>query len=279
MDRAEFADFLRRRRQALQPEDVGLSRGPRRRTNGLRREEVAGLVGMSTDYYARMERGRSPQPSEQMIAAIARGLRLSLDERDHLFLLAGHNAPQRALRSDHVDVGLMRVLDRLDDTPAEIVTGLGETLIQTRLATALLGDQTAYTGMARSAIYRWFTEPASRLVYPEEDHPKHGRIYTAQLRASVTRGGSSSRAAQLASALRGESDEFASLWNDHEIGIRFSEEKRIVHPELGLMKLHCQALLDPDQSQSLLVFTAIPGSESADKLELLAVIGDQRLQV
>ena len=145
MDRAQLADFLRTRREALQPEDVGLPRGARRRTGGLRREEVAALSGMSTDYYGRLEQRRGPQPSEQMLAAIARGLRLSLDERDHLFRIAGHNAPQRALRSDHVNPGLMRVLDRLDDTPAQVITGLAETLLQTRPAVALLGDQTRFT--------------------------------------------------------------------------------------------------------------------------------------
>ena len=90
MDRAQLAAFLRTRREALQPEDVGLPRGPRRRTGGLRREEVAVLSGMSTDYYSRIEQRRGPNPSEQMLAAIARGLHLSLDERDHLFRLAGH---------------------------------------------------------------------------------------------------------------------------------------------------------------------------------------------
>ncbi len=89
MDSAALAGFLRSRRQRLQPEDLGMPRGSRRRTAGLRREEVAAQVGMSTDYYSRIERGRSPQPSEQMVAALARGLRLSLDERDHLFRLAG----------------------------------------------------------------------------------------------------------------------------------------------------------------------------------------------
>jgi transcriptional regulator with XRE-family HTH domain len=123
MDRAQLADFLRKRREALRPEDVGLVVGSRRRTEGLRREEVAALCGMSPDYVTRLEQQRSPKPSDQMLAAIARGLRLTLDERDHLFRLAGHNAPMRALRTDHVSPGMMRVLDRLDDTPAQVVTG------------------------------------------------------------------------------------------------------------------------------------------------------------
>src|SRR5690242_15414349 len=102
IDRAGLAEFLRGRREALQPEDVGLPRGQRRRTSGLRREEVAALCHMSTDYYARLERERGPQPSEQMIAAIAQGLRLSRDERDHLFRLAGRRPPARDSGSDHI---------------------------------------------------------------------------------------------------------------------------------------------------------------------------------
>ena len=150
MDRNQLADFLRTRREALQPEDVGLPRGQRRRTGGLRREEVAALCGMSADYYSRIEQQRGSRPSEPMLAAIARGLHLSLDERDHLFRLAGHPTPARELRLEHVDAGLMRVLDRLQDTPAQVVTSLGETLLQTPPAVALLGDETAYTGPDRS---------------------------------------------------------------------------------------------------------------------------------
>lgn len=277
MDRAGLADFLRKRREALQPEDVGLPRGPRRRTHGLRREEVAVLCGMSTDYYSRLERQRGPQPSEQMIAAIARGLHLSLDERDHVFHLAGHNAPQRALRGDHVNPGLMRILDRLDDTPAQVMTDLGETLAQTRLAVALFGNETGFAGMARSAFYRWFTDEASRRIYPYEDHQLHGRVYTAQLRAAATRAGSKSRAAAIAQRLLGESEEFAALWNEHEVGVGYGGPKRLVHPELGLLELHCQLLIDADQAHALLVFTAVPGTDSYDKLHFLSVIGDQHL--
>ena len=158
IDRAGLAEFLRRRREALQPEDVGLPRGRRRRTSGLRREEVAVLCHMSTDYYSRLEQNRGPQPSEQMVASIAQGLHLSLDERDHLFRLAGHRPPERGAGSDHVSPGMLRIFDRLADTPAEIVTELGETLRQTPLGVALVGDATRFTGPARSIGYRWFTD-------------------------------------------------------------------------------------------------------------------------
>ncbi|MFI5474622.1 helix-turn-helix transcriptional regulator [Streptomyces cacaoi] len=277
MDQSGLATFLRRRREALQPDDVGVPPGQRRRTPGLRREEVAALCGMSTDYYSRLERGRGPQPSEQMITAIARGLRLTLDERDHLFVLAGHNAPARTTRDDHVNAGMMRILDRLEDTPAQVVTATGETIVQTPLAVALLGDQTRFTGLTRSVIYRWFTDPNERTNYAPDDHPTHSRVYVAQLRTVASREGRGSHAAALADRLCAESSEFAQLWTQHEVGISYTNRKRILHPQVGMISLHCQTLVDPDQAQSLLVFTAIPGTEDHDKLRLLSVIGSQRL--
>src|SRR5688572_24559098 len=238
MDRALLADFLRARREVLQPEDVGLPRGQRRRTGGLRREEVAALCGMSADYYSRIEQQRGPHPSEQMLAAIARGLHLSLDERDHLFRIAGHAAPRRVHRGDHINPGIMRILDRLADTPAQVMSGLGETLRQTRPAVALLGDESRWTGMARSMVYRWYTEPESRLIYPEEDHELHGRVFTALLRLAYTREGKGSRAAAVVDALLAVSPEFAAVWAAHDISARYLDQKRIAHPQLGLIELH-----------------------------------------
>lgn len=277
MDRAQLADFLRRRREALQPEDVGLRRGPRRRTSGLRREEVAALCDMSTDYYSRLEQGRGPQPSEQMLAAIARGLRLTLDERDHLFRLAGHSAPARALRSEHVSPGLMRVLDRLADTPAQVMTELGETLAQTPAARALFGDETRFEGLARSVGYRWFTDASARAVYPEEDHAMHSRAFAADIRTAHAKFGPRSRAAELVAALLDESPEFAALWAEHEVRSTHAREKRLQHPEVGVMDMQCQFLIDPEQGQTLLVLTATPGTESHERLQLLSVIGTQQI--
>ncbi|MET0449290.1 MAG: helix-turn-helix transcriptional regulator [Aeromicrobium sp.] len=277
MKSPELADFLRTRRQAMQPEDAGLPRGPRRRAVGLRREEVAELASMSTDYYARLERGDAPQPSEQIIASIARALRLTLAERDHLFTLVGHTAPRRTQRSDHVSPGLMRVLDRLADTPAQVMGGPDATLLQTAPAVALLGDQTHFTGLARSNVYRWFTDPTSRLIYPPEDRAHHAAVFTAQLRGAAALHGPGSRAAAVVASLLEQSPEFAAVWNEHAVGLQHTEQKRFDHPEVGRLELHCQTLLDPDQDQALLVFTATPGSESHEKLQLLSVIGKQEL--
>ncbi len=174
LDRAGLADFLRRRRATLQPYDVGLSAGPRRRTHGLRREEVAMLAAVSTDFYTRLEQRRGSRPSEQTVTALARALGLTPEERDHLFVLAGHPVPPRIVRTDQVSPGLLRVLD-LIDTPAQIVSDLGVTLRQNPLAEALVGVQTKYTGLRRSLVYRWFTDPTERRIHPEEDHPQHSR--------------------------------------------------------------------------------------------------------
>jgi transcriptional regulator with XRE-family HTH domain len=276
-DRAQLADFLRTRRAALQPEDVGLPRGPRRRTGGLRREEVAALSGMSADYYSRVEQQRGPHPSEQMIAALARGLRLSLDERDHLFRLAGYAAPRWAQRSDHVDTGLMRILDRLHDTPAMVVTGSGETLAQTPPAVALFGDESHLQGLERSVVYRWFTDLSSREIYPPDDRDGHGSYFTADLRHAFARDGTDSRAAEIVRALEAVSAEFRSVWAQHDVAHRRSRFKRLVHHEVGELEVYCQTLYDVDQSQGLLVFTAVPGTDSHDKLQLLTVVGSQTM--
>ena len=273
IDRAGLAGFLRRRRAALQPEDVGLPRGSRRRTSGLRREEVAQLCHMSSDYYSRLERERGPHPSEAMLAAMAQGLHLSLDERDHLFRLAGQNPPARGVVSEHVSPGLLRVLDRLSDTPAEIVTELGETLRQTPVGVALTGDTTRFTGPARSSGYRWFTDPDARRLYAPGEHAFLTRMFVSGLRERVTLRGPGSRAAHLADLLLERSAEFRAVWEDHEIGIRPREVKHFVHPEVGALELTCQQLVDPGQAHSLMVYTAVPGSESHEKLGLLSVIG------
>jgi transcriptional regulator with XRE-family HTH domain len=277
IDRTGLAEFLRSRREALQPEDVGLPRGPRRRTAGLRREEVALLSHMSTDYYARLERERGPQPSEQMLASIAQGLHLSHEERDHLFHLAGHTPPQRGAASEHISPGLLRILDRLTDTPAEIVTELGETLRQTPTGVALTGDTASLRGPERSIGFRWFSDPEARALFAPEEHAYLSRMYASGLREILALRGPGSRAAELTDLLLDRSEEFRLLWAEHEVGIRPLDIKRLVHPEVGALELHCQRLLDPDHSHWLLVYTAAPGSDSYEKLRLLSVIGSQAL--
>jgi transcriptional regulator with XRE-family HTH domain len=276
MDRTALADFLRRRREELKPGDVGLPAGARRRTRGLRREEVAALAAMSADYYTRLEQQRGPQPSEQMLASLARALRLTSGERDYLFQMAGHNPPAPAAAATHVAPALLRVLDRLADTPALILSSLGETLVQNRMADALFGDKSGYRGRDRSGIYRWFTSPLERLRYPEDDRDRQSRAQVANLRAAYGSMGPQSRAGELVRTLQKASPEFAALWERHEVARRFEDHKTLIHPEIGAIELDCQVLFTEDQSQALLVLTAPPQTEGYEKLQLLAVLGHER---
>ncbi|QYF74483.1 helix-turn-helix transcriptional regulator [Cryobacterium sp. PAMC25264] len=275
MDQPALAAFLRSRRAGLRPEDVGLAAGPRRLVPGLRREEVAALAGMSADYYVRMEQARSPQPSEQMLSALARAIRLSSDERDYLYRLAGHNVPGRTPQDTHVSPALLRVFDRLEHTPALILSSLGETLAQNRLGAALLGDHSRHTGLAGSSVYRWFTDPAEREIYPVTDRHRQSRAQASSLRVALGAAGPRSRASVLVRELHKVSPEFTEIWDLHEVASRFEDHKTLIHAELGPIDLDCQALFTEDQGQALLILTAAPRSEAAEKLELLAVLGQQ----
>jgi hypothetical protein len=281
VDREQLADFLRRRREALQPEDVGLARGPRRRTGGLRREEVALLASMSTDYYTRLEQQRGPQPSPPMLAAIARALRLTLAERDHLYRLAGHTPPRVDVRSDHVSPGTLRVLDRLD-TPAMVLNDLAEVLAQNELGIALYGDESRFAAddPRRSRYYRWFTDPAERALHALDEHDRLSRSYTAGVRIALGRDPDDPRARALVDRLLAESAEFADLWADHDVSWRPGAETKVfLHPQVGRLELECQVLTAESEAQILLVYTATPGSESAQRLRLLGVVGGRALAV
>jgi hypothetical protein len=232
---------------------------------------------MSADYYTRLEQQRGPQPSEQLLASLARALRLTDDERDYLFRLAGRGTPDRATMSSHVAPALQRVLDRLSDTPALVLSALGETLVANDLAVALLGDRSSLTGWARSDVYRWFTDPAERLIYPADDRDRQGRALVSTLRVAYGLLGPRSRAGELVAELRARSDEFAGLWDRHEVSQRFADRKTLLHPQVGPIELDCQVLFTEDQTQALLVLTAPPRSEASEKLALLAVVGRQAM--
>jgi transcriptional regulator with XRE-family HTH domain len=277
MDRTALAAFLRSRREALRPEDVGLAMSPRRRVQGLRREEVAQLAVMSVDYYSRLERGSGAQPSTAMLDVLARTFRMSLDEREHLYRLAGHNVPERILGSAHVAPGLQRVLDSISHAPAFIVSDVGITLSQNTLATALFGDHNHYQGDERSGIYRWFTHPETEQeLYPTEDRARQGRALVSALRIATTRRGTNSYAGKLAHRLGQHSPEFAEIWARQEVTRRFEDHKTIIHPEIGRIRFDCQALFTEDQSQTLVVLTTTARSHDAEQLQLLSIVGQHR---
>ncbi|CAM5676955.1 transcriptional regulator [Streptomyces avidinii] len=272
MNRAELADFLRRSRTRLSPSDVGLSAGPRRRTPGLRREEVAQLTGMSTDYYTRLEQRRGSHPSRQMLTALARALRLTDAERDHLFHLAGEEPPRPGASGGHVRPGLLMILDRLHDLPASVYSDWGEVLAQNTMSVALTGD---FVGS--NVIRRWFTDPATRLIAPPEHHEAHSRAHVAGLRGVAAARPDDPGPAALVAELRSGSAEFEELWRTHDVVVRRPSPKRFVHPVVGVLDLDCEVLLGDGHDQQLIVHSARPGTETYERLELLRVIGLQDL--
>ncbi|MER7783029.1 helix-turn-helix transcriptional regulator [Streptomyces albidoflavus] len=283
MNLPELGAFLRTRRDRIRPAEVGLPQGPRRRVPGLRREEVAQLAGLSADYYTELERGSTKnrvQPSTQTLAALARALRLNGDERDHLFHLAERPVPPSVHGpSAHVQPALLGLLDRLSNTPARVITDLHETLVENDLALTLLGRSPAHRGPAASFVYRWFTDPQAREIYPSEDHPQHSRVFVADLQAAAARRGWDAEVTKMVAVLRRRSPEFAALWDTHDVAVRRMDRKRIVHLMLGVIELDCHNLLSEDGRQRLLWFTAPPGSPGAEQLELLSVVGTQELSV
>lgn len=276
MDREALADFLRRRRESMRPSDVGLPAGVRRRTAGLRREEVASLTGMSADYYGRLEQGRSTQPSPQMLRALARALRLTDDETDHLYRLAGHAVPDRAGHSAHVRPALLFVLDQMRDAVAFVCSDTGVVLAQNEMAKLLMGDVvTGDTSPQASFTWQWFTNPSSRAMAPPEDHEEHSRVAVADLRAAWARRSRDADMQELVEGLLKCSPEFAELWSRHEVAARRMQRKTFV-TRVGSITLDCEVLVTSN-GQQLVVLTPPAGSSAQETLRLLAVVGEQQL--
>lgn len=274
----ELGAFLRSRRERIRPAEIGLPTGPRRRVPGLRREEVAQLAGASVDYYNELERGAGSQPSEQMIAALARALRLTADERDYLFRLADRPVPVEGGAASHVHPGMLDLLDRLAPTPAQVITDLHVTLVQNPAAVALVGDQTGFRGPRASFVHRWFTEPDARRLHPEADHEAQSRSFVADLRAAAARRSArDTEATSMIQSLLGTSSEFASLWADHDVAFRRNDRKRLDHPVLGLVEVNCLNLFSEDGRQRLLWFTPATGTDGSGLFDLLAVVGTQEV--
>lgn len=273
MNRDDLADFLRRSREQLSPRDVGLVEGPRRRTPGLRREEVAALAGMSADYYMRLEQARSPQPSVQILAALTRALRLTMDERDHLYLLAGHRPPEGARAGEYLRPSMLYLLDRLDNVPVQVLSDLGDLLAQNDMAKALLGCVCTVAQEDRNIVLRWFTDPDVRSHFAAEEHEEQARQLVADLRAAVARRGDDAASRALITRLRAASAEFAALWDRHEVAVRRSHPYRLMHPELGRIEFDCEVLATPAADQRLRIFTPPPGG--TDALDMLRVLGPQ----
>jgi transcriptional regulator with XRE-family HTH domain len=273
IDLAQLADFLRRSRERIDPSSVGLSPRTRMRTPGLRREDVAQMAGISVDYYARLEQQRGARPSEQVIGALARALRLTEDECDYLHRLAGYPTRARGTANRHVRPGLLLILDRLVDAPAQVISDTGQVLARNAMAEALFGAP-VLPGRAGNAIWLMFTEPESRPVIKEQ-LPRLMAYHVADLRATHARRPDDAEVNALIGDLMQASAAFRELWERHDVAVMRGTTKTFVHPHVGPIELECEVLLSASTSgeQSLVLYTARPGTDSVGKLDLLRVLG------
>jgi transcriptional regulator with XRE-family HTH domain len=270
MNRDDLATFLRTRRDRLQPADVGLPGGERRRARGLRRQEVAQLAGMSVDYYIRLEQARGPHPSAQILAALARALMLTADERQYLFRLAGQSPPDVARPTREISPGLRSLLDGMPDTPAYVVDAKYDVLAWNELAVNFIGDLSAYPPTDRNMIRWMFRLPPAEGPWSDEDSVRFARSTVADLRAAYARYPRDQGLHELVTELLALSPVFAEMWAAHDVESRRPLMKRFVHPLAGPLEFECQILHVGETGQRLIVYCAAPGSPTQDAFRRLA---------
>ena len=279
MDRSELAAALVAARGRVTPADVGLPEGTRRRVPGLRREEVARLAGISVDHLVRIEQGRGARPSEQVLAALARALRLSSDERDHLFHLAGARPPHPGRIDGVVRPSTMRLLDRMHDLPVLVLDAKADVLAWNDLALALVGDVSRWPHGRRNITWQRFLGAPGRVVHDDPAARERGDAATvADLRAVAARYPDDPGLRGLIDELQRGSADFARLWKQRRVELRRAATKTFAHPTVGRLTLDCDVLLLPDSDQRMIVYSAAAGTPAADALALLRVVGVQDLR-
>ncbi|MEU3979399.1 helix-turn-helix transcriptional regulator [Streptomyces sp. NPDC026672] len=261
----ELRDFLQSRRARLTPGEVGLPERGRRRVAGLRREEVAQLAGVSTDYYVRLEQGRGPHVSDQVLDAVGRALRLEPTELAHLYALARPPRRRAAPRGPRpVRRSLRLMLDGMAG-PALISDYTTTVLAANELARAVFG----FDDRSRDRARHFFLAPAARDFYPNWAEDAHTLV--AELRLQTGRRPDDPRLTALVGELSIKSDEFRELWAKHPVRQKTAGRKTLLHPDVGLLELSYDRMtLADDNDAQLYVYTVEPGSESAERLALLA---------
>jgi transcriptional regulator with XRE-family HTH domain len=266
--RHELSDFLRTRRAKIVPSDVGLADGARRRTPGLRREEVALLANIGATWYTRLEQGLPINVSADVLAAISRALRLTSEERRHLYLLAGLPLTIATQEDEHVSDLVLRVLDALEPAPAYVRGRRWDVLAYNHSADAL-ADFSSQTGLGRNIVWRLFRDEKSQCRYG--DLPCIMRRCVANFRTVAAKYPNDPAFTELINDLRTTSPEFKQLWAEHDVLGSTEGLKHFLHPELGEFILDYTGFEIPgDGDMRMVVMTAEPGSESERKLRLLA---------
>ncbi|WP_243793939.1 helix-turn-helix transcriptional regulator [Saccharopolyspora gloriosae] len=271
----EFGRAVRRWRDRVSPESAGLPAGGPRRAAGLRREELALLAGISVDYVTRLEQGRARNPSEQVVEALGRALRLSGQEREHLFQLAGLVPPGRDVVPARITPGVQRMLDRLAGTPVAVFDAAWTMLLANPLYAALMGDPSGWRGKERNAVWRNLVGPGGRVRHTPRARREFEAALVADLRATAGRYPADPRLRDLIAQLHRRSDRFAELWGSGAVADHDASRKTVDHPRVGPITLDCDVLSVAGADLRIMIYTADPGTEDADRLELLAVLGTQ----
>jgi transcriptional regulator with XRE-family HTH domain len=273
----ELGRTLHAWRDRVTPAEVGLPAGGKRRAPGLRREELAHLAGLSVDYIVRLEQGRSDSPSGQVLTALARALRLSDAERNHLFVLAGEVEPSPGRLSAYIPPGVQRIVDQLEGAPLCVTDASWTVISWNPMFAALIGDPSPWHGRWRNIVYRHYVDPGDRVVMTPEQQENFRNAMVTDLRASLARYPRDADLRALIEELRAGYDDFAQRWDQPVVGFHQSEQKTIRHPEIGTFDIDCDILAVPSSDLRMVVYTAAPNTEAAEKLRLLSVIGLQAL--
>ncbi|WP_204051431.1 helix-turn-helix transcriptional regulator [Microbispora siamensis] len=274
----EFGKAVRRWRDRVAPETAGLPAAGQRRAAGLRREELALLAGISVDYVTRLEQGRASHPSAQVVEALARALRLSGTERAHLFRLAGLAPPEPETVPTHITPSVLRLLDRLTGTPVAVFDACWTLLLANPPYAALMGDPSEEPrGDQRNAVWRHFLGSGTRARHTAESLRAFETVLVSDLRAAAARYPGDRRLRRLVADLRANSERFAELWDSGAVGRHDAARKIIDHPDVGPLTLDCDVLTVAGVDLRIMVYTAEPGTEDAERLASLTALGTPTL--
>lgn len=272
----DLGDALRSWRDRLSPDAVGMPAYGQRRAAGLRREELASLAGLSVDYVTRLEQGRATNPSTQVLGALSRALRLTHAQRDHLYTLAGQTPPHSGVIDAHLTPGVQRLLSRLEEFPVGVVDPAWNLVAWSPLWEALVGEPAGESGRRANIIWRHFNGIPSRIV-PDENWQLREDSMVADLRTARAQFPHDAELASLIADLRTASSRFEELWQRGDVTAHVTMRKTFDHPSVGLVTVDCDVLTVRTSDLRVVAYTAEPGTEAAEKLNLLRVLGTQQL--
>jgi transcriptional regulator with XRE-family HTH domain len=271
--RRQIADFLKTRRMRRQPEELGLPRGRRRRTPGLRREEVATAAGVSAEWYTWLEQARDVRPSAQVLTRIAEALRLEPHETRHLLTLGGYAVPASGSdmpRAVSVSLRLQRLIDQMDFGPAWVFGERWDILAWNHAASVIHGDLAGLQGIERNALYQLFLGDRMRSILVDWD--KHGRQCVAKLRATYASRVDDPWFNELVTLLRTRSEQFERWWHENDIEVFQEGVKHYEHPEAGRLVFDYSVLEVLDERMAplrLIAYVPAPGTGTREKMEKL----------